>query len=262
MAVDISASLQTAIEIMTQEISSVLPLHSLWLYGSLVLDDFHLGWSDIDYIAFTNEPIKAEQADQLLMLRQVLSKRHSDNSYFRCFEGVIVNFQEYQYGQYERLVYWGTSGQRVTSRCNIDPFSMQELSEYGVCVFGDADHRLFKVPTKYELIEAVRKHYEGIRQCAVQTDESLYSCGWLLDIARCMYTLRYGDVIGKTQAGEWALSEHLFRDEEPLIKTLQIRRDPSAYKDNTQIKAWLKTLGPTVQQYADVLELELSHYIS
>ena len=91
----------------------------------------------------------------------------------------------------------------------------------------------------------------------MQTDDSIYSCGWLLDIARCIYTLRFNDVIGKTQAGEWALSENLFRNDEPLRKTLEIRRSPLAYRNDPMIKAWLESLGPTVQQYADVLEREL-----
>ncbi len=250
--------LQRSIQTMAQEISSVLPLHSFWLYGSVVLDDFHLGWSDIDFIAFTDDPIEPEQAERLLLLRQTLSERHPDNPYYRCFEGIIVNLREYRHGAYTRLVYWGTSGQRITNRCSIDPFSMLELSKYGACVLGEEDRGLFETPEKEELIAAVSSHYEGIRRCAVQTDDSFYSCGWLLDISRCIYTLRTGDVIGKTQAGEWALSEHLFKDGEPLRKTLAIRRDPLAFKNDTQVKDWLKTLGPTVQQYADELAWELS----
>ena len=250
--------LQRSIQTMAQEISSALPLHSFWLYGSVVLDDFHLGWSDIDFVAFTDDPIEPEQAERLLLLRQTLSERHPDNPYYRCFEGIIVNLREYRHGAYTQLVYWGTSGQRITNRCSIDPFSMLELSKYGACVLGEEDRGLFETPEKEELIAAVSSHYEGIRRCAVQTDDSFYSCGWLLDISRCIYTLRTGDVIGKTQAGEWALSEHLFKDGEPLRKTLAIRRDPLAFKNDTQIKDWLKTLGPTVQQYADMLERELS----
>lgn len=91
----------------------------------------------------------------------------------------------------------------------------------------------------------------------MQTNETLYSCGWLLDISRCIYTLRYSDVIAKTQAGIWALSEHIFEDEEPLRKALVIRQNPMAYRDRDDVKQWLKELGPAVQQYADVLEREL-----
>lgn len=249
---------------MAKEISDVLngSLHSFWLYGSVVLNDFRPGWSDVDFIAFTIDPISPEQADELLTLRQSLSERFPDNPLFRCFEGVIVNLSEYRNNAYTRLVYWGTSGQRITNRCSIDPFSMLELTKYGIRVYGKEDRDLFKRPENEELIAAVRSHYEGIRRCAVQTDDSLYSCGWLLDIARCIYTLRYGDVIGKTKAGEWALSEHLFADEEPLKRTLQIRKDPAICRDDAQVKEWLKSLGPTVQHYADVLEKELAHNIS
>ena len=112
-------------------------------------------------------------------------------------------------------------------------------------------------PGREELIKAVRAHYDSIRQYAVKTDETLYSCGWLLDIARCIYTLRYNDVIAKTQAGLWALAEHIFSDEEPLRKTVEIRLQPTYYKDQAEIKRWLKGLGPVVQKYADVLEHEL-----
>ena len=87
--------------------------------------------------------------------------------------------------------------------------------------------------------------------------KSLYSCGWLLDISRCIYTLRYGGVIAKTQAGIWALEEHVFPEEEALRKTIEIRRQPLVFKGRETVQQWLKGLGPVVQRYADVLEQEL-----
>ena len=248
---------------MTQEIDNVLDhgLHSLWLYGSLVLDDFRLGWSDIDCVAFTHRPIAEDQAEKLLTLRQELSGRCPDNPYYRCFEGAIVSLEEYLSGQYTRLVYWGTSGQRITYRFGLDPFSRWELVNGGRLIYGERVDGLFKEPTREELIEAVRHHYEGIRRYALETDGRLYSCGWLLDIARCVYTLRCGGVISKTRAGEWALEAHLFPEEEALWNTLTIRRDPQAYRDRPEVRAWLRTLGPTVQRYADVLEKELHNTI-
>ena len=106
--------------------------------------------------------------------------------------------------------------------------------------------------------KAVRSHYETIRKHAQKTDGRLYSCGWLLDICRCIYPLRNNDVIAKTQAGIRALQEHLFPNEEPLRKAIEIRKEPMAYKNRKDIRQWLKGLGPVVQQYADVLESELS----
>lgn len=231
---------------------------SIWIYGSAVLNDFQMGWSDIDFIALASQPITDIQAEQLVTLRQSLSDEFPDNPFYRCFEGVIVNKQEYLANNYTTLVYWGTSGQRITDKYELDVFAIYELAKYGKLVFGNDSREIFAVPSREEIISAIHRHYDSIRKYAVRTDESIYSCGWLLDIARCIYTLRHNDVIGKTQAGIWALKENVFCDAEPLIKTLDIRQQPTKYKYRDDIKLWLSNLGSTVQQYADVLETELN----
>ena len=244
---------------MTHRIASVMggSINSIWLYGSVVLKDFRLGWSDIDFLVLTEGEITESQAQELLMLRQTMLEEEPDNPYYRSFEGVIVSLPEYLSGRYTRLVYWGTSGQRITDDYRMDVFSAYELAEYGRCVFGKADCSIFRNPSRSELVDAVREHYESILRYARETNEQLYSCGWLLDIARCIYTVRYGEVISKTQAGMWALRENLFEDESALRTTLAIRQNPAEYKERAEIKEWLCKLGPVVQQYADVLEIEV-----
>ena len=257
--------MEASIRRMSEEIGKILgpDYHSFWLYGSVVLKDFRLGWSDIDCIAFSREEISPDQADALLMLRHTLSEKEPENPYYRLFEGVICTLPEYRDGCFARLVYWGTSGQRITDRWEPDAFSRWELARLGRAVYGRQADRagLFSPPGKEELLQAVRRHYEAIRLHARKTDESLYACGWLLDICRCLYTLRSGKVISKTQAAVWALEQHLFEEEEPLRKALEIRRNPLVHKDNPEVEVWLASLGPVVQQYADVLEeaLKESH---
>ena len=245
---------------MTDRIVSVTDgnVNSIWLYGSVVLDDFRLGWSDIDFLVLTEGEITEKQARELLMLRQSMLEDEPDNPYYRSFEGVIASLHEYRAGQYKRLVYWGTSGQRITDSYRQDAFSAFELSMYGRCVYGNADRSIFRKPGRTALVSAVREELESIRKYARETNEQLYSCGWLLTIARCIYTLRFGDVISKTQAGMWALRENLFQDDSALRTTLTVRQNPSAYKDREEIKAWLRELGPVIQQYADVLADELN----
>ena len=245
---------------MAKKIVSVLNgnVHSIWLYGSVVQDDFRPGWSDIDLLVLTDRQITDSQAQELVQLRQILAADAPDNPYYPLFEGVIVQLDEYLSGLFSRLVYWGTTGQRITDRYQPDPFSQYELARYGRSVYGSNDRSIFTVPGREELTEAVRIHYETIRKYAQQTDGRLYSCGWLLDICRCIYTLRNNDVIPKTQAGIWALQEHLFPDEYPLKKAVEIRKEPMLYKNREDIQQWLRGLGPVVQQYADVLEPELS----
>ena len=248
-----------AIRKMTNEIVSVMEgkVYGVWLYGSAAIDDFRLGWSDIDLCALTDGKISQRQAERLLFLRQEMLKKEPDNPYYRSFEGIIADIDEYRDRAFGRLVYWGTSGQRITGRYTPDPFSRLELAKHGKTVYGNAPWP-FPAPGREELIRGVREHYETIRKYAAETDGSLYSCGWLLDIARCVYTLRYNDVIAKTEAGIWALDEHIFPDEEYLRKTVEIRQAPALFKDRTDTITWLKSLGPVVQRYADVLERELA----
>ena len=247
-----------AVNRMVNEIVRIMEgnVRGIWLYGSVVLDDFHLGWSDIDFIALTGGAISQSQAESLLTLRQDMLKQEPDNPYCRLFEGIIASAEEYRGRAFSRLVYWGTSGQRITDRYRPDAFSEFELAKYGKPVYGGAPW-ILPAPGGEALREAVRAHDRAIRQYAVQTDASLYACGWLLDIARCVYTLRYGDVIAKTQAGIWALEKRIFPEEEPLKKAVEIRRDPLEYHDRQDVKQWLKGLGPAVQRYADVLEREM-----
>ncbi len=253
-------SLNQSIVRMTDQIVRISDngVHSIWLYGSVVLDDFRLGWSDIDLLVLYNTRITEQQALQLVGLRQSMLEKEPDNRYYRSFEGIMANKDEYLTGSFSGLVYWGTSGQRITDRYHGDVFSAYELAKYGKSVYGDCDRSIFSEPSAGELRIAVKQHYEAIRQYAIHTDDKLYSCGWLLDIARCIYTLRHKKIIAKTQAGIWALSEHVFENEMPMRKTLEIRRNPDAYKDKEDVRRWLKGLGPIVQQYADVLERELS----
>ena len=252
--------MKQAVEKMAERIAGNLPVHSVWLYGSAVMDDFRPGWSDIDLLALAEGPLTDAQARALLPLRQDMTASEPENPYYRCMEGIIAGKSEYLTGAFTRLVYWGTSGQRITDRCERDPFAAWELAVCGQRVYGEGDRSMFSPPAPGELTAAVRRHYDAIRRYAVQTDERLYSCGWLLDIARCVYTLRRGGVIAKTQAALWALSEHVFEDEEPLRRALEIRQSPLAYRDRDDVKRWLKGLGPAVQRYADALERELQKH--
>ena len=232
-------------------------LLSVYLYGSVTLRDYQDGWSDIDIICFTAQPLSQPEAEQLLMLRQQLTETEKDPM-FRKMEGAVVCLDEFANACYTKLVYWGTSGQRITDAYSFDVFSMYELIKYGELIFGRDIRRRFTLPTDSELRKGVEQHYETVRKYAQKTNDSLYSCGWLLDIARCLYTLKNGDIISKTEAGRWALAENLCPCTEEMNITLKIRKNPSEYMNLPETKRWLCTLGESVQKFADILEKELA----
>ena len=253
-----STEIKTCITRFTSSLHSVLgeKLLSVYLYGSVTLRDYKDGWSDIDLICFSREPLLPTEADNLLMLRQTFVKA-AKMPLFRKIEGAVVCLDEFLNNKYSRVVYWGTSGQRITDKYSFDVFSMFELMKYGELVFGEDIRNRFACPTYSELADGVKQHYETIRKYAKTTDESIYSCGWLLDISRCLYTLKYGEIISKTDAGKWALDEGICPCVDDMERTLKIRNDPKKYIDLPETKQWLCSLGPSVQGFADVLEKEL-----
>lgn len=256
--------MQNAIERMCNAICDILHDNVLcmYLFGSVTMDDFQPGWSDIDFLCLTEHPITDTQAQLLLPLRQTLLKNEPGNPYYRSFEGIITSLEEFRSEQFSKVVYWGTSGQRIRSSYKFDVFSQYSLLRHGRLIRGTDVREQFTMPSYAELVRGVEKHYQSIRQYTVTTGPELYSCGWLLDIARCLYTLKTGDLISKTEAGRWALAHNLCPEPEQMRKTLEIRLSPEQYREDWDVQVWLSSLGPTVQRFADVLEQDITAYSS
>lgn len=250
---------QLAINIMVREISGILSDRepSIYIYGSSVLNDFRLGWSDIDILILTDKQITEEQAKILVGLRQAMLAKDPGNPYYRSFEGGMLTLNAFFSNKPDRVVYWGTSGERITDRYAFDSFGMAELTESSALLYGRDIRKVLKYPVFHELYADVKHHYETIRKYAQSTGRSFYSFGWMLDIARCIYTLRTGKIIAKTAAAEWALENDLCPDPDTLRYALKVRRSPLEYKDNKETFDCAETLAEQVQRFADVLEKEL-----
>jgi predicted nucleotidyltransferase len=252
--------MKKSIEILTDRIRKILMENesSAYLFGSYCYGDFRFGWSDIDILVLTDKTLSENQADQLVNLRQTLLDEYPGNPYFRLFEGGILSIGEFLDCKMERVVYWGTSGQRITDNYSFDVFSMMQLRDSGILLYGEDIRDRFRYPSYEEVIEAVRNHLHTIRTYAVNTGRNLYSAGWILDIARCLYTLSERKIISKTKAGYWAIENKLVSDATLLKKVLSIREKPLDYQQSTEVLDWLETLGPAVQEFADVLEHKLA----
>ncbi|HPF57115.1 MAG TPA: nucleotidyltransferase domain-containing protein, partial [Clostridiales bacterium] len=218
--------LKTSISKMTEAITAILSENqpSVYLFGSVVLDDFRLGWSDIDILCLTQTEISQMQADELVELRQKLLENEPENPYYRSFEGGMLPLNAFLNHAPGRVIYWGTSGQRITDNYHFDSFGMAELLEDGVLLFGKDVRDRMIYPTYEQLRLDVMRHYEVIRKYAQTTGRSVKSYGWLLDVARGLYTLRIGKVIAKTKAGEWALEQGLCPAPEALETAVAIRK--------------------------------------
>lgn len=250
---------QITINTMVREISGILSdcEPSVYLYGSSVLNDFRLGWSDLDILVLTSKPITEKQAKSLVGLRQVMLEKEPDNPYYRSFEGGMLTLDAFLSKKTDRVVYWGTSGVQITDSYAFDSFGMAELVESSVLLYGKDIRKELKYPAFHELYADVKRHYETIRKYAQSTGRSFYSFGWMLDIARCIYTLRSGKIIAKTDAAEWALENNLCPVPDALKTALKVRKAPLEFKTDESTLDYAQTLGEPIQKFADVLEKEL-----
>lgn len=157
----------------------------------------------------------------------------------------------------DRVVYWGTSGEKITDTYVFDSFSMAELIESSTLLYGRDIRGQLKAPIYSDLYADVKRHYETIRMYVQKTDRNLYSFGWLLDIARCLYTLRTGKIIAKTAAADWALENNLCPVPNALKIAVKVRKAPLLYEADKQMLDYAETLGESIQRFADVLEKEL-----
>lgn len=196
-------SRDTAIRRMTDRISILLSdcSPSVYLYGSVVLGDFRLGWSDIDILVLSDKQMSEKQAQKLVKLRQTMLAEDPGNLYYRSFEGAILTLDAFMEGGSDRVVYWGTRGEKITDTYMLDSFGMVELIENGVLLYGCDVRSQLKAPSFSELYADIKHHFETIRKYVQKTGRNLNSFGWMLDIARCLYTLRTGKIIAKSAAG-------------------------------------------------------------
>lgn len=229
---------------------------SIYLYGSCVLEDFRPGWSDIDLLALTQKPLTAAEKNKLLTLRQDLPVIYPDAIHIRACEGCIGPVASLLNPTPDSVVYWGTSGQRLTDRPSLDAFSLWQLHHQAQLLHGPDVRHFLPIPTPSDLHAAVARHLRTILDHG-HGGHSVYTFGWMLDIARCLYTLRYGAVIAKTAAGEWALENSLCPDEAALRLALDVRRD-SVLMQRPAILQAAEALTPAIQGFAAVLRKEVA----
>ncbi len=229
---------------------------SIYLYGSVTAEDYCPGWSDIDLLVLTQSPISETQADMLLHLRQTLAARDPDTPHYRLFEGGMLDLGSFLTGEETRAVYWGTTGERIRPTHALSPFDRASLLQTGQLLLGKDVRRHLEMPDMPEIVSAIRRHLEAIRVHG-KGERSLYAYGWLLDIARGLYTLVEGRMSTKTAAAQWALDQKVCPCPADLSMALTVRRNPALCRDE-HVLNYALTLSQSIQLFADVLEKALS----
>lgn len=228
---------------------------SIYLYGSVTAEDYQHGWSDIDLLVLTQEIITGEQSDALVDLRQLLASRDPDTPYYRLFEGGMLDLGSFLTGEDTRVVYWGTTGERIKGTHGFSAFDRASLLQNGQLLLGRDVRRHLEMPDYHEIISAVSAHLASIREHG-KGSRSIYAYGWLLDIARCMYTLVNGRLTTKTAAAQWALDERLCPCPAELSMALTVRRQPELIHD-ASVLDYAEGLTEAIRSFAALLKQAL-----
>ncbi len=225
---------------------------SIYLCGSLTLEDYRPGWSDIDVLYLTSSDVPKQAADALLFLRQRLVEA-TGLPIYRTIEGAVLPAASLQSRLPTRVVYWGTSGERLDTVYDFNAFSTLGFLTRGLLLSGAEVRSALQQPTAAQLRDNARTVAETAIRVSESPNRSLYGYGWLLDISRCLYTLQTGRIIAKTAAGEWALERGCCPDPDCLRQALQARYHPEAFQSAAVLERDAPALSQAQRRYAQAL---------
>lgn len=223
-------------------VREILPGCTVYLTGSAAMDDYREGWSDLDLLILTPDGLAEDAAEALLNLRQRMTEAEPGNSFYRKIEGGAVPADAFFCGRRERAVYWGTRGERIADGYAADVFTLAAKDRWILLCGTDLRDGVTE-PTPEMLYAAVKRHARTIREHGIGTENPMHRCGWLLDTARCLYTLKTGRIIPKTRAGETALRLGWCPEPEALRDALAVRMDPMTQRRDIPDSAILSFLA-------------------
>ncbi|CAM3262480.1 aminoglycoside adenylyltransferase domain-containing protein [Stackebrandtia soli] len=207
------------------------PPSALYLYGSVALDDFRPGTSDIDFVTILDEAPSAAETEALASAHRRLAGRFPETH----VDGIYSTAAELANGPYETGVHAheGVVGVGTFERLWV---TWHGLVQGGVTIAGPP-LRSVTVGTNLAALSAwVRGNLdgywrEGCRAASVpgspERDQALKPelTAWtVLGVTRLHYTLTTGHITSKTGAGQYALKVFDERWHPIVEEALAIRR--------------------------------------
>ena len=206
-------------------------LVGLYLYGSLVTDDFDLEISDIDLLAVTSFDVDDKEFEQLRNMHDDLIANHPKWD----------NRIEIQYLSAHALQTFKTQRSQIAVISPGEPFNIKDagidwlmnwylVREHGVVLFGANPRTLIPPISKKEFLQASREHAKDWVEWANQPRDRKGQSYAILTMCRALYASRNGEQASKKQAALWA--QKLFPQWASLIQNALVwraaRRDERA----------------------------------
>ncbi|ADL52703.1 hypothetical protein [Clostridium cellulovorans] len=173
-------------------------LKSLYVYGSAIYDDLHVGYSDLDFFAVVSNQINEDDFYSLKDYRHRIKK--SSSPYFSMLEGEFISFINLKNTFKGNTICWGGSGEKLDDKYQLSGFSLKGLIDNGFLVFGEDIRKQFSYPNDEIFLSQIDNLIKTIRKYAVEPSEDIHSIDWLFLICQSIYWIETKNITCKTKA--------------------------------------------------------------
>jgi predicted nucleotidyltransferase len=186
-------------------------LVGLYLYGSLVSEDFDMEISDIDLLAVTSTGITDKEFKKIKKIQDDLVLEHKQ----------WIDRLEVAYLSRSALKTFKTQKSKIAIISPGEPFHFKEagndwlinwysVREKGIVLFGPPTDEIIAPVSKDEFIAGVKRQVADWRDWIKESkapQSRKYQAYAILTMCRALYTCRHGDQPSKKQAALWTKKE-------------------------------------------------------
>ncbi|MGV8143681.1 MAG: aminoglycoside adenylyltransferase domain-containing protein [Methanothermobacter sp.] len=209
-------------------------LDSFYLVGSLVLNDYHEGRSDVDFVALINRDMEADELNILEEIHKEISSKFPG----KVLDGSYVTPQQIvKLEELEQVIYFDGKSVRCDHKSgNANIVTWFILKNYGLTIWGKQPEYYIPNVDVEDLIDSVRLNVNtywvnwtenASKHLSKEIFFSLSGKGveWgVLGISRLYYTVNEKDIISKYGAGEYMLGKIPTRFERIIREALRVRK--------------------------------------
>lgn len=181
----------------------------LYLHGSLAMGDFNLKKSDIDFAVVTKQEISEEKLEALKMMHEAIRVSHLDLA--DRIEGPYIFQEALQKFDPNKAEHPWLSINGPLKKEKLDSdwlIQLYILREYGITVAGPDIKTLVDpiepVDLKRAQLAVLHEWWLPQLEDHAKLQSSEYQSYAILTMCRALYTLRYGSIVSKLKAAEWA----------------------------------------------------------
>jgi len=251
-----NAAAQGALEDLSRAVQAFFGerLASVVAYGSIVFDDLAPGYGDLDFVVVMEGNLREGEARRLAELRRPF-RAESASIYSRMLEGAFLPRHMLDPAREGKGFWWGTSGEREWPRNELGWLVLEFIRTRGVVIAGRDVRGEIPAAGREQIGLDMRKFCADARE---QGKPGTPHCvDWLLSAARLLVLVREGRFSSKSEAADWGLAKAhgAWREQLPRAKTLRLN---PARADDGDVRTWLATLKPSIDEAADELEREIN----